>query len=306
VKVTTCPCCGFKFAGDLRQGCEACGARAVGDPLPGPERVLPAYGRSLLLVVIATLMVLAFLAQLIFAFIQRPPVSFTTWSVVVTAERAAWHLKWVLIPVAFVVLWSGRRIYQSMLLAPSHFVGMRAARRGVMTSALVCLVLATLIAVTIPRRLREHEMAIDAGIMAQIYTRARALREYRARNGALPSDLRDVLNKKRLPDPDGSIAAAFADVDPAGYKLISATVAELTKGRARTLRGAVIRNAAVNTEAEATLDGLSFDYELRLPGEDKIFGTDDDWIDRDGVIMKASEVTKPTTLTTAPVRTTKP
>jgi hypothetical protein len=31
---------------------------------------------------------------------------------------------------------------------------------------------------------------------------------------------------------------------------------------------------------------------MRFPGEDKIFGNDDDWIGRDGVIMKLSDVAK--------------
>jgi hypothetical protein len=29
-----------------------------------------------------------------------------------------------------------------------------------------------------------------------------------------------------------------------------------------------------------------------MPGEDKIIGTDDDWIVRDGMIMKLSEIAK--------------
>jgi hypothetical protein len=38
---------------------------------------------------------------------------------------------------------------------------------------------------------------------------------------------------------------------------------------------------------------LSFtNYRLLLPGEDKITGTDDDWIVRDGMVMRLSEVAK--------------
>ena len=39
--------------------------------------------------------------------------------------------------------------------------------------------------------------------------------------------------------------------------------------------------------------GLAFTtFELRMPGEDKIFGNEDDWIARNGVIMKIADVAK--------------
>jgi hypothetical protein len=316
--VTICPCCGFEFEGDLRQGCAACGARAVGDPLPRPAHILPAYGRPLLLVVIGTLMVLSFIVEMIFAVVKQPLAAVSRleeswiipvdlWSLLiaalVAAERAAWHLKWVLIPVSLVVLWSSSRIYKSMLRAPSRFVGLRAARRGLMASALVCLLVATLIGVTVPRRLREHQMAIDAGLHARAYTIDRALLEYRRRNGTLPTELKDLLKPDRLPDPDGSIAAALENVGQTDYKP-TATLAELPKDKPRTLAGAVIRKTFANAGGEDAPDAvMSFtDYELRLPGEDGILNTDDDLIVRDGVIMKASEVEKPTSLTAAPLR----
>ena len=313
--MTTCPCCGFKFEGDLRQGCEACGARAVGDPLPRPEHVLPAYGRPLALVAIGTLMVLAFLAEIIFALVKQPPIAFfrfeeariipiDLWSLLLAAERAAWHLKWVLVPVSFVVLWTSRRIYKSILQAPTRFVGMRAARRGLLASVLVCLTVGTLIGVSIPKRLRLRRLGIEAGIRAQGYTIDRALLEYRALNGTLPTDLRDLL--KKLPDADGSIAAALANVDSIDYRP-TATLAELPKDKLRTLAGTVISSAPTKS-ADDSPDGggVSFtNYEFRLSGEDNIRGTEDDLIVRDGVIMRASEVTDSTTVT-APIRPNKP
>ena len=101
--MTICPCCGFKFEGDLRDGCESCGARAVGSPLPRPERELPAYGRTLLLVVTGTLVSLGFLVQTIIAFAERTPLSFGFWSWMAAGETAAWRIKWIAIPVMFVL-----------------------------------------------------------------------------------------------------------------------------------------------------------------------------------------------------------
>jgi hypothetical protein len=86
----------------------------------------------------------------------------------------------------------------------------------------------------------------------------------------------------------------------------------LPKQKPRTLRGAVIRNASLNTAADDSLsdslgEGLSFtNYELRLPGPDKITGTEDDLVVRDGVITKASETPRRVGSTTVTNRTVKP
>src|SRR5207248_47247 len=60
-QVTTCPCCGVKFAGDFSNGCASCGARSVGEPLPKPEHELPSYARALVLAIMGSLMVMAVL-----------------------------------------------------------------------------------------------------------------------------------------------------------------------------------------------------------------------------------------------------
>src|SRR5262245_60845992 len=125
-----CPCCGFRFEGNLRGGCHGCGARSVGDPLPKPENELPAYGRSLLLTAAGGVMVLGFLTQTIQALFKDRPVSFGFWSWIAAGETAAWRLKWIAIPVTVMVLWGGKLIYQSMLDTPERFVGMKSARRG--------------------------------------------------------------------------------------------------------------------------------------------------------------------------------
>ena len=60
----------------------------------------------------------------------------------------------------------------------------------------------------------------------------------------------------------------------------------------RLRRGTVIRKASFSPDLDDTPSGgLSFTtYALILPGEDKIYGTEDDWIVRDGMIMKQSEI----------------
>jgi hypothetical protein len=292
--VIICPCCGFRFEGDLRKGCEGCGARSVGEPLPKPEHELPAYGRPLLLAVMGTAMVLGFLTQTIFALAKNVPFSFGFSDWIAAGETAAWRLKWISIPISFVVLWGGRRIYRSMMLTPARFVGLKVARRGLLTSAFVSLLILTLIGVTVPARLRQRQMSLEAATKAQLYTIARAQLEYSALHGMIAPDFMNDL--KTLPDPGGSIAAALANLDQADYKTHGADVA-VVKPKQRTLSGAVLRNAAESAANEdPPVGGLSTNYELRLPGADRVLDTDDDVILRDGVILTvadAKETSKP-------------
>ena len=312
--MTICPCCGFRFEGNLSDGCEACGVVPVGEALPKPEHELPSYARSLLLAVAGSLMVLVFLVQTIMAFAQRstqslPQValasmfSFDFWSWVAAAQTAAWRLKWVAIPVTFLVFWFSRKLYGSMMKTPARFCGLRYARAGMLASALVPLSIAILIGVTVPERLKQRQEGIQAASYALGYTIARAELEYLAKFGTVAAEPNDL---RRLPDPDQSIAKALSNIDPAGYKA-NAEVAALPKKNPQPPRGAIILNASITTATDDTIsEGLSFtNYELRLPGADKLTGTEDDLILRDGVITKVADavrrpVTTTTTATTIP------
>lgn len=314
--MTICPCCGFRFEGNLSDGCEACGVVPVGEALPKPEHELPSYARSLLLAVAGSLMVLVFLVQTIMAFAQRstqslsPQValasvfSFDFWSWVAAAQTAAWRLKWIAIPVTFLVLWFSRKLYRSMMKTPARFCGLRYARAGMLASALVPISIAFLIGVTVPERLKQRQEGIQAASYALGYTIARAQLEYRAKFGTFAADLSDL---RRLPDADRSIARALKNIDPAGYKP-NAEVAALPKKNPQPPRGAVILNAAITTATDDTIaEGLSFtNYELRLPGADKLTGTEDDLIVLDGVIMKVVETGRRPVVTTTTTATTIP
>lgn len=313
-QVTICPCCGFKFKGDLSLGCAACGALPVGEALPRPEHELPSYARSLLLSVIGSLLVLVFLVQTISALLKNAPstgfvswfVSLGFWSWIAAAETAAWRLKWAAIPVTVGVLWGSRKIYRSMMQNPSRFCGLRYARCGLLASALVPVLIAVLIGVTVPERLRQRQGAIDAQTKALGYTHARALYEYYVKFGRLPNEIKDL---RELPDPDGSIAAALAALDPDKFPTAYKPTADLaSRQKPLSLRGTVIRNASLGTAPDDTLgEGLTFtNYELRLPGEDKLMGTEDDLVVRDGVFIKPSPPTTRRTDSTASTTTVKP
>jgi hypothetical protein len=289
--LTTCPCCGFKFHGALTSGCKQCGARAVGEPLPKPAHELPSYGRALILAVTGSLVALIFVVQTTIAFVQKWDGSFGFWSWVAAGETAAWRLKWIAAPALLVVLWFGRKLYRSILAQPERFCGVNYARRGLLASATVAMLIALLIGVTVPARLEHRKLAREAAILAQGYTIERALLEYRIKYHSLPADFKTL--RERVSDEDGSLAAALEGLASTAYQP-SADFAAVSTEKSRTLRGAVIRKASLSTATDDTPPGgLAFtNYVLQLPGEDKITGNEDDWVVRDGVVMKLSEVAK--------------
>jgi hypothetical protein len=267
-------------------GCTGCGAQSVGEPLAQPEHLLPFYGRAFFVTSIGALMLLIFLSSTIAALLERAHPAFDFWSIVAAAETAAWRLKWVALPLGPLALWSGLRVCASLRREPARFTGLHIAHAGLAASALVVLMFATCIGVTIPERLRKRQMGIEAGQEALGYTFNRAVLEYRLRYKTLPSDLYEL--KDKLPDADGSIAAMLADIDPSGYKSWS-LVASLPSKKSGSLRGAAIRRVSASTDDSPTEGTMALtDYEMRLPGEDKILNTDDDWIVRNGVVTKPS------------------
>jgi hypothetical protein len=301
--VTICPCCGFKSAnsasGVYSDACLSCGAHSVGEPLPRPEHELPSYGRSLLLAVTGAFAVLVFFSQTIVALVQESsraatsplalssmiPFDFLSW--LTAAETVAWRLKWAVIPLSFIVFFGSRRLYRSIKQSPSSFCGLSYARKGYFASALVPLLILILIGITVPARLRHRQWGIEAKDYPYIRRIDRAFDEYRQKVGSLPGEPNDLL--KRLPDEDGSIAEALRNLDTSNYKP-TADLAAVPNKQPQQLRGAVIRNASLSTADDSLGERLSFtNYELPLPGPDKILGTEDDLVVRDGVIYKASE-----------------
>jgi type II secretory pathway pseudopilin PulG len=241
----------------------------------------------LVLAVSGSLVVLVFLVQTIIAFFQSASDSFGFWTWVAAGETAAWRLKWISIPVLIAILVLGRKLYQSVRLQPEKFCGLKYARRGLLASSIVVLLIALLIGVTVPARLRHRHLAKEAAIRAQIYTFEHALLEYRLKYRSLPPDYQTLL--ERVPDPDGTLR----NLNPKGY-FSWADVAAVSTEKSTSLRGSVIRKASLSSATDDTpTGGLAFtNYVMRFPGEDKILGTDDDWIGRDGVVMKLSDAAK--------------
>lgn len=236
-------------------------------------------------------MAAAFVGLVIALLAEQKPTRLGLWTIVSAGEVAAWRVKWLILPLALSVLWAGIRIARSVKSNPARFIGLRAARIGVVSAAMVTILIATLIGITVPARLRQRQYAIEAAIYARGYTLHRAFLEYRELHGTFPTDPDKFVEALRtLPDPDGSIAEALKFVDPAGYQASAQLAAASTKVKPMVTRGVALRN--VTTTATSEPAGVSFtSYELRLPSEHRMLSSDDDFVMRDGVIYKASEVT---------------
>lgn len=299
-QMTICPCCGFKFVGALSNGCPDCGARAVGEALPRPANELPSYGRALVLSVTGSVVVLVFVSQTLIAMFTRGFKSLGFWSWVGAGETAAWQLKWISIPVMLAVLWFGLKIYRSIKENPQRFCGLNHARRGLLASATVGILIATLIGITVPARLHQRELAQEAAVLAQSATIELALYRYQKQFKTLPDQGTFKSELAKLPDPDGSIAAAIRNLDVTGYQP-RAEIAAVSNIKGSKLGGVAIRPAAFTEAEDPAPSVLVFtNYELRLPGLDKILGNEDDLIMRDGIVKKVSEVEKTITRTAPP------
>lgn len=283
-----CPSCGSKVDSDLCLGCPSCGARAVGPPLAKAEHQLASYGRAVIAFGSGAVMAASLLVAIVAALVENKGVWLRLSSVLTAGEVAAWRLKWVAFPFAIAVLWSAARLIRSIKNDQVRFTGLRMARTGFVAAIVATVVMASLIGITVPERLRRMQWSNEAATYADIYTFQRAALEFRELRGVFPSTFKEL--KDQVPDADGTIAAALSRLDPEGYAPTALVAAASTKSKTQSLRGSALRDAV--TRVDRTLNqAVSFNtYELRVPGPDKLLNTDDDLIVRDGLIMKASDL----------------
>jgi hypothetical protein len=288
--LTTCPCCGEKFEGELSDGCASCGARAVGPPLARPERELPGYGHSFAVCAAGALLLLAFVAALVAALVEREAYAPGGEDLLRAAETAAWRLKWTALPAGLLLSVACSKLYARMRREPSRFVGHAHARAGLAVTLFVAVALTTLVGVTVPERLRRLELARRAADNALLYETDIALDRYRRRFGTYPAALSDL---RRLEDPDGSVARLL-EVIAAGDYRPETDIASLSAGRAkaRSKRRATVIRARASGSDDLPGDTIVLtNYELALPGTDRLLGTEDDLYIRDGLILESGRTT---------------
>jgi hypothetical protein len=148
---------------------------------------------------------------------------------------------------------------------------------------------AALIGITIPERLQQRRMSKNAAGYSLAYTYSRALLTYKELHGYIPGQDDLIAELKTLPDPDGSIAFALKNLDVSGYQPGTVLASATNKTKPGSLRGEVIRKGAMSLPV-TDRGGVSFtNYELRMPGEDKVLNTEDDLIVRDGLVLTLTE-----------------
>lgn len=266
------------------EGCPSCHAQAVGEPLARPEQQLLNYGRAGFLVALGTVLFLAFAVTTGLAWYNLPFNGLKFWDFVAAGETASWQLRYLALPVAVMGLLLGSRMVVTIKRNP-RFAGLKLAYGGLAVTAVMALLMANLIGITIPARMQQQQIAADAGAQIDGYTIERATLTYRHRYGTLPASLDDLA---RLPDPDGSIARAVARIPTDSYRPWSVQAAA---PGSKTLNGARVRPASARVGTSEATEGLSFtNYELHLPGLDRKLNTEDDWIMRDGVMQRAPVV----------------
>ena len=244
-------------------------------------------------------MLVGFVVSLVAILVENKGAWLRFSAIMTAGEVAAWRLKWTALPIAIAMLWSGARSIRTIKSDQSRFAGLRIARCGFASAIMTTILIATLISITVPERLRRYQWAIEARTASRAYTVNRALLEFKDQYGTLPSELRELY---KLPDPNGAIADALANIDPIGYQPSTVVASAATKVKPLSLRGGALRNASLGPSVEPSTDrGVTFtSYDLRLAGPDKIMNTDDDLIVRDGVIMAAAQLSRPATSSSNP------
>lgn len=285
-----CPSCGSGVSVDLCLGCPACGARAVGPPLARPEHELPSFGQSALAFAIGAVMFLVFIGLVLAAFLENKPAHFGFWPMVTAGEIAAWRVKWEILFSSLIGLCVAGRIIRTISQNPQRFIGLLPAQIGLGGVIAVTLMVAGLIGITVPERLRQRQYSIEAAISARGHTIDRALLQYRDLHGTFPTDPDNYINAlKSLPDADGSIGEALRFADPNGYTATTTVAVAATKSKPVVGRGTALRGGNPGASLEPAAVPFT-SYTLRLPSEHRWFGSDDNYIMQDGVIKKESEV----------------
>ena len=296
-----CPSCGSSVKGDLCLGCPTCGARAVGPPLAKAEHALPSFGRATLACAAGLAMLAAFFVLVIAVLIEQKPGRYGFWTFVSAGEVAAWRVKWAALPAVIGVLFLSARIIRSIKARPSDFIGLRAAQSGLTAAVTVAILIAALIGITVPDRLRQRQYALEAAQNARGYALHRALLEYRDLHGTYPTDRDKWMDALRtLPDADGSIADALRFVDPNSYEAGAQVAAASTKVKPMVARGVALRTISATPNAEPA--GVSFNtYKLGLPSEHRLLGSDDDFVLQDGVVKKTADAKSTLSNSTRPL-----
>lgn len=235
-------------------------------------------------------MFLVFMGLVLAALLENKPAHLGFWTIVTAGEIAAWRVKWEVFFTSLIGLSISGQIIRTISQNPKRFIGLLPAQIGLGGVIAVTLMVAGLIGITVPERLRQRQYSIEAAISARGHTIDRALFQYRDLHGTFPTDRDNWIDAlKTVPDPNGSIAEALRFADPSSYFATATVAVAATKSKPVVGRGTALRggNPASSLE-QAAVPFTS--YTMRLPSEHRWFGSDESYIMQDGVIKKESEI----------------
>lgn len=284
-----CPCCGQARAVE-GEVCAGCGARRVGEPLAAPEAQLPCLGAAFTAIGCALVIAFAFIAVWLFSNDMKVARTLLVWMIgdgleltrdllhadphlpyyrifSYDAYRLAFYLSFGAIPLSLVGIWLARRALRLVRQDAARFGGRRIARASLALSMLLLVAFSAAAISSIPRAIENGRAKRIAATRTVFYQLDYALRKYRREFGTYPSDPSDLQRVCNEPLPQ----------------------VDYWENTIRYYPGSLIASK------DSPL-GFS-DYELRSPGPDGIFGTADDIVMRDGMIVTATaETDLPTSL----------
>jgi len=247
---------------------------------------LPLIGRTLFIGVAGLLLALASLGTIVFELnrrghlLPRDVADFVS-----AATTATWRAKYLLLPLSLAIFWTCSVLRRRVRREPQRFLWRRFALVGYGAATLALIANLAFTLLFIPELIEQRRLAREAAVQSLLYGTHRMLLEYKALYGTYPASLDDL---RRLPDPEGSNARLLAQLGLANYVPSSVQAARIE--RQRPARGARLRQVAARADTDAApasgLETVSFtDYELLWPGADGIYGTEDDRLVKDGVIV---------------------
>ena len=277
-----CPCCGHSRKIKSPE-CDSCGARQVGPPLAPPDFLMPKLGPSFGALACGLIVIIAFLLTWIFIGDAKVGRALLVWILgdgykltqsllqvdsklpyyrifAYDAYRLAFVFSLGAIPLSLLGIWMARRAMRFVKSDSAGFGGIRIARASYALSICLLVIFSAVTVTSIPRaieRSRAKRAAATRVLMYQLH--AQALQKYYKEYGTYPGELADLSRVNAEGAPQSDYWEHNFEYRPVGVIA--------SKGAAISLSN----------------------YKLFSAGPDGKFGTEDDIIMVDGVIVDSHD-----------------
>lgn len=222
-----CPCCG-QTREIAALECATCGARQIGQPLSPPDILLPKLGPSFSALACGLLVVVTFLCFWIFGNDMKVGRALVVWALgdatkfsqsllqvdpklplyrifSYDAYRLGFSLSAILLPLSLLGIWLGRRALNLARTAPARFGGASTAKMSIALCAGLFVIFSAVTLTTIPDALARGKAKKLAATRAKMYElHYQALQKYYREYGSYPRELSDLtrVNAEAAPQSD--------------------------------------------------------------------------------------------------------